>query len=606
MKKKVMQQIGMRICGFLLCVALLAVPALLQLEGFTAEAAGYKVGLIQVTDTPVNIRSGPGTNYDRVGTLSNARLVYVKSEKVNGSWTWYQIALSADAAPYGWIREDLLACVTTVEADPAFDQYLQSQGFPRSYWDNLRVLHAIYPNWKFEAFHTGLQWTDVLAAETNGGINVVHPDYLNYGSKYIDTTNVDGTGELVKYDTGWYKASKDLVAYYLDPRNFLDDIHIFQMEKLTFESNVHSASNLGYMLKNTFMDGSYSTTIDGKFYKYEGGQFSYSGGTTTFQQAIFDLSKKNNVNPYHVAARIRQEMGPSGVSPLGWGAVSGYLGIYNFFNIGAYTTDEHGANENGAIYAKNAGWTDPYKALDGGIRFLGKNYIAIGQDTLYLQKFDVVGPSYYDHQYMTNVMAPTSEANTTGTKLKNSFGSSFTSQPFAFRIPVYLNMPENAVENPASSQYVPSSNLVTDSIIASETYLISGDGIITGVAEGTEVSTLTGGIKVVMEGGVMHLFDASGNEKTSGKVVTGDRLQVWNSNGDLQKEYGIVIYGDASGDGVITVLDLLRVQKQILGTIKLEGSYLKAADVSRNGTVDVLDLLRIQKHILGSSTITQK
>ena len=154
--------------------------------------------------------------------------------------------------------------------------------------------------------------------------------------------------------------------------------------------------------------------------------------------------------------------------------------------------------------------------------------------------------------------------------------------------------------------HISSSNLVTDSIIASETYLISGDGIITGVAEGTEVSTLTGGIKVVMEGGVMHLFDASGNEKTSGKVVTGDRLQVWNSNGNLQKEYGIVIYGDASGDGVITVLDLLRVQKQILGTIKLEGSYLKAADVSRNGTVDVLDLLRIQKHILGSSTITQK
>ena len=76
-----MQQIGMRICGFLLCVALLAVPALLQLEGFTAEAAGYKVGLIQVTDTPVNIRSGAGTNYDRVGTLSNARLVYVKMKR---------------------------------------------------------------------------------------------------------------------------------------------------------------------------------------------------------------------------------------------------------------------------------------------------------------------------------------------------------------------------------------------------------------------------------------------------------------------------------------------------------------------------------------------
>lgn len=603
-----MQQIGMRICGFLLCVALLAVPTLLQLEGFTAEAAGYKVGLIQVTDTPVNIRSGPGTNYDRVGTLSNARLVYVKSEKVNGNWTWYQIALSADAAPYGWIRGDYLACVTTVEADPAFDQYLQSQGFPRSYWDNLRVLHAIYPNWKFEAVHTGLQWADVLAAENKGAISLVHYSYLNkYGSKYVDTTDVGGDGKQIMHDGGWYKASKDLLAYYLDPRNFLDDIHIFQFENLSFNENVHTLDGTGATLANSFMDGSATKEYNGKVYSYPGGAFPYNGGSITFKQAIYDLCKKYKVSPYHVAGRIRVEMGNMGTSLLAWGALDS---AYNFFNYGAWEHDGRTAVENGAIYAKERGWTTPYAGLEGGIKAIAGNYISIGQNTPYFQKFNVVVPDsngdYFGHQYMTNIMAPTSEANTTGTKLKNSFGSSFTSQPFAFRIPVYLNMPENAVENPVSSQYVPSSNLVTDSIIASETYLISGDGIITGVAEGTEVSTLTGGIKVVMEGGVMHLFDASGNEKTSGKVVTGDRLQVWNSNGNLQKEYGIVIYGDASGDGVITVLDLLRVQKQILGTIKLEGSYLKAADVSRNGTVDVLDLLRIQKHILGSSTITQK
>ena len=57
--------------------------------------------------------------------------------------------------------------------------------------------------------------------------------------------------------------------------------------------------------------------------------------------------------------------------------------------------------------------------------------------------------------------------------------------------------------------------------------------------------------------------------------------------------------GDVNGDGAVTVMDLLKVRKAILGMNQLTEEEQKAADINGNGKIDVLDLLRIQKSILG-------
>lgn len=594
-----MQQIGMRICGFLLCVALLAVPALLQLEGFTAEAAGYKVGMIRVEDTPVNIRSGPGTNYDRVAQMSNGRILYVLRQQGE----WYQIALGAGQSAFGWIHGDYLTAVTTVNDDPAFTSYLQSQGFPRSYWDSLRVLHAIYPNWTFEALHTGRTWAEVMQGENKKPINMVP---MQKGDPYVDRTDVDINGNQIEWDTGWVKAHPDIVAYYMDPRNLLNDYHIFQFEDLRFHEGQHTLAGTGTNIRNTFMDGSTVKTVNG-VKRYPGGVIA--DGNVTFQQAIYDISKQNNVSPYHIAARIKQEMGPQGVSNLAWGAVPGYPDAFNFFNWGAYKKDGLSAVENGALYAKNHGWNTPYKALESGISLLSGSYIGIGQNTLYLQKFNVGENTKYDpfeHQYMSNVMAPTSESYSVSVAMRNVFGDSFATLPIRFQIPVYKDMPENAVEHPLSTQYVPSSNLVTDSVISTEEYTISSDSMISGIELGTTPQTFLSNINVVLDGGSIYLFDSTGKVKSEGTVCTGDRLQVWKSNGELFREYGVVIYGDTSGDGKITIVDLLNVQQHLLELKVLSGSYVAGADVNRDGKVNIADLLGVQRHLLNLTLIQQK
>ena len=52
-------------------------------------------------------------------------------------------------------------------------------------------------------------------------------------------------------------------------------------------------------------------------------------------------------------------------------------------------------------------WNSRYRAVVGGAVNLGKWYINKGQDTIYYEKFDVKN---FSHQYMTNVLAPRSEA----------------------------------------------------------------------------------------------------------------------------------------------------------------------------------------------------
>lgn len=91
---------------------------------------------------------------------------------------------------------------------------------------------------------------------------------------------------------------------------------------------------------------------------------------------------------------------------------------------------------------------------------------------------------------------------------------------------------------------------------------------------------------------------------TTGNVVTGDTLTI--TSGEESKTFTIVLYGDVSGDGKITILDLLKVQKHLLGSSKLSGAQFKAADVSKDNNLSILDLLKVQKHLLGDSLIAQK
>ncbi len=166
------------------------------------------------------------------------------------------------------------------------------------------------------------------------------------------------------------------------------------------------------------------------------------------KQAIVNSASKYQVNPLYIVARLNQEQG-AGTSPLatGSGFNGNYVGYYNLFNIRASGNSKAEVYTNGLKYADSCGWNTKAKSIEGGIEFIASQYINKKQNTLYYQKFNVVGTStLYSHQYMQNIMAAQNE----GTKLKSfykTFDGNLTNT-YVFTIPVYENMPKSVCTRP--------------------------------------------------------------------------------------------------------------------------------------------------------------
>lgn len=335
----------------------------------------------------------------------------------------------------------------------AFETLLKN--FPASYQAGLRALHSEYPNWKFVAVNTGLDWNTVIANESIVGRNVIQSNYPKGGGSlapfsYLSTASgaYDWSTDkyVVKDGSNWYSANSSVISYYMDPRNFLNTTDIFQFEALAYDSS-QNAAVVQSILNNTFMKGKYSV------------KDSATGKTASgyYKDAFMDAGKGAKANPYFLATRVKQEVGANGSNATS-GTYKGYTGIYNFYNIGANDGGDavakglkwaKGGSTNSTTYGRP--WTTPYKSIVGGAKYIAANYINKGQNTLYFQKFNVKPTDtnqLYLHQYMTNVQAPYSEGRSTRSAY-NSLG--ILKDAMVFYIPVYNNMPENACKLPASS-----------------------------------------------------------------------------------------------------------------------------------------------------------
>ena len=322
------------------------------------------------------------------------------------------------------------------------------ENFPDSYKPYLLALQEKYPNWKFIALYTNLDWKYVIDNENKFGKNLVPK---SYSDRWKNTKE----GEYnVEVDAGWVDASRRAVEYAMDPRNFLNNVRIFQFEGLSYDEKTNSLTGIEKIL--------YGTEFYNRIVQY----VNSSGNTITMSKKYSDLilsaGKTSKVSSYHLASRIKQEVGPflshSSIS----GIVPGFEGLYNFYNIGATSSSEPmGAIKNGLRYARDGKgaseqtktkylipWNTKERAITGGGIFIGSSYIHVGQDTIYLQKFHVTsnnGGELFWHQYMTNVLAPYSESKL----IYNGYvNTGLLDTSMSFIIPVYNNMPETPVESP--------------------------------------------------------------------------------------------------------------------------------------------------------------
>lgn len=550
------------------------------------------------------------------------------------------------------------------------------EGFPESYFESLAYLKTAHPNWNFKAIKTGLKFSDAVNGEISiPGHSLVQTSasnnyaYFSISSQSFDYYN----DKFIEYDqiggsNPWCEANYETVAYYMDPRNFLTDMHIFQFEGLSYDSSISEETYQSLIIqifKNDYL--------------------------SNYVSDFLEAGKQAKMSPVYLASLSKQEVG---IGLEASTAIAGtYNGMYNFYNIGA--TGGESPAINGLNFAAKSDtstlrpWNTPNKAIVGGAIWMNDKYISVGQDTSYFKKWNViynylistgkVSDPYtnFYHQYMTNIMAPSSEATTTYRSYSNS---GLLNTGFIFYIPVYENMPSSTILPTTGgwpNNYL-SSISINDTQVAEfdgavETYnyyldintteinisasAVSNKAQVSGIGKFEITENTTKEIKVTAENGNVKTYKINiiltgekveesidvittlnnagiknGDKYISGLTVESEvsviENKIKNANKDAIvkftnsgivstgnkltitvgseiKTYEMVVYGDANGDGAIDARDYVRIRKYIMSTANLSGAYYEASDVNKDGAVDARDYVKIRKYIMGTSGIEQ-
>ena len=320
---------------------------------------------------------------------------------------------------------------TSFAAAKKYTQTLKSgiSNFPKEYQSALNKIKDEHPDWNFEAYYTGLPWSTVLLNETS-----------SHGrNRVIKTSDASWRCSCGNVASGYACASEGIIGYYLDARNFLNEINIFQFLEISYNSKIHNLSGVKSAVKGTFLDNTITYRKNGKSY------------TKSYAEIILEAAEESNMSPYSIVTKIIQEVGTKGSASVK-GTYSGYEGYYNFYNLGAYDTGN--AIVNALKYAKDKEWDNQYDAIIDGAKQISNSYTNAGQNTAYFYKWDVVGTKIlksgssqtvsssdmFWHQYMTNVQDPTSQSKT----LYNTYAKNgILDKSLNFIIPIYEDMPSS-------------------------------------------------------------------------------------------------------------------------------------------------------------------
>lgn len=641
--------------------------------------------VVVITGDQVRFRSGATIYANNIirEFNSGAELEFIDDNTASGNGCnnkWYKARYNGNV---GYICSEFATLKTIKEEtiNPAdykdYTAYLKELGFPDSYIPALINLHNNHPNWQFKVFKSDLDFNEMVTFEYDGyskGWSLIEDTgrYID-GYKSTDSWSYNYLTDVFNNNfagggSAWYAPRKNVIAYYMDPRNFLSEKQIFMFETLSYNKSYQTRDGVETMLKNTFMTG-----------------YADKEETKTYVDAFMDAANEFNVSPYLLVSRVIQEVGANG-STIVSGTVSGYEGYYNFYNIKA-TGERDKIIANGLNYAKEQGWDSQYKAIIGGARFIAQDYISVGQDTLYLQKWDLIVPRPGRHQYMQNIEAPANEA----VKTYNGYMSkSAIDKSFVFSIPVYKNMPDKtSLPSTANPNNYLSTLAVNGAYLFKEaTTETSFDVVVDADTKSVQIDATkvnaaatiegVGSVSIPNDKQTINILVTAGNgDKRTYKInvskkakeVTNDTpaldiseiLRVLGINNDgtyiygyelntdvskivksitdkeskavvtytnkeniekksgiiasgdklkiktprEEKTYMIIIYGDVNGDGKIAATDYVAIKNHIMDIKKLSDFELLCADVNHDKKVAATDYVAIKNHIMDIKKITQ-
>lgn len=422
--------------------------------------------------------------------------------------------------------------------DSNFERQLNNQGFDETYKKKLRLLHSKYPNWTFENMKTGLNFSNAVNAEQS-------VSSISGGTQYYYKNS---NGNYVETERGWFLANTATVSYYLDPRNFLNERGILMFESLKYSSN-YTENVVQSILNGTFMKG--NSGLDNQ----------------SFASIFVEAGKSKDISPVYLASLARQESGVNGSLATTGSEFSykniNYKGLYNFFNIGAYSTEESPIKA-GLVWASG-----------------GSDCVVVGNSCNSSNTSNTSNSTNSSSGNNNN----TNNNNSANTNNNNSSNNNSSSNS------VSSNTNASTVTNKGTNYYINRLGVKNSS------------GYINGISVGTTASTIVNKLGATSNVSIVNVNGKgiSGNTK----LGTGSKITVTDSDGKTKYSYVVVMYGDVNGDGAITSADYIMIKNYIMGKTKLSNINLKGADSNRTNSVNSADYIMIKNYIMGKNNISQ-
>jgi len=575
----------------------------------TFNTAAVTKKAVLIYGNGVNIRNAPSLSSQVITAVSFA--IFDVTD-IQGEWI--EIDYNGQTA----YVKDIAEWISVKEYNPeGLEAEFENQikDFPDSYKKDLRLLHLFYPNWKFVPDKiSNYSFYDLVKLETQDVSRYkqvqlgtsLHP--ISWRSMGIGCYNWENNSWYGN-NGDWTGASREITAYYMDPRNFLNPYSIYTYLQQSYNASTQTEQGLAQVIKGTFLENGY---VDENDKDYDG----------SYVKVIMAAAKDSGVSPYIIASKIIQEQGVNGLSSLISGTYTGYEGYYNFFNINASGSTTTDVIVNGLNHAKTNGWNTRSAAIIGGAKFLAGDYISGGQGTYFYQNYDLHrAPNF--HQYAQNV----ADAHQKGSKLSETYARELNSM-LEFYIPVYSGMPEKAVARPEMSNkrnnyYIMNMAPVNNSLTPSfsmysynyglevnkdtilEIVLPNGASLVN-----EKVVTLNQGVNditliVKAETGYTNEYYLSVKASKPATLTLaivnnlGESVPPGN-NPDQTPDYKL---GDINNDGKISVSDMGAIKLHLLGTYILKDKEFIAADINKDNKISVSDMGGMKLHLLGTYTI---
>ncbi len=620
----------------------------------------------RTTGNDIAVREGTSTSTKKLGSLSLGVNVTIL-EEFDGDKTscssgkWYKIKYNGSKTGYmckNYIvkKEDI-----TID-DPEYANTLREAGFPDSYIPYLSYLHSKYPNWSFKAVNTGHDFIKaVYSEEEKNGMQTTNNNYRTSTTPYegstwfMVNTNVigfymDPRNWLLEnrifmfekedhYEESFEEIYPNLIKSIFSNGKFADDKYVIPIMNTGKKYDINPTTIASRIRQEVGVNGSDSTS--GKEFKFDGK--TYSGYYNFFNIGAYnDTINGIKVNPVlrgllYAAKVIKRSGEPwnnieTAIDEGTAFVANEYIkkgqgtAYYQKFNVSPYSTHssfthqymtniQAPATEGATTYSsyKTAGILSssfifeipiynnmPENTSLPGVGSNNNNLTALQVEGYYLSPAfdpDVIAYNAYVplETEKVNILATAEDINA---KVEGIGEVVLEENEMDVTITVTS---ETGVEK----KYVISIKKVDDTITSSEIVAMSNLTTQNQIITKVKNDTTAGYIKnILLSSGARNVVvkSSDGNLLNDNDILTTSSIVTITTLVDTI-DYSISVKGDTSGDGKITMLDLLQVLKHINGDKALVDSNLLSADTSGDGVVTMLDLLQVLKHINGDKSL---